>query len=179
MGLVHRDIKPSNIIACERGGVFDVAKLLDFGIVGRWGVDSAGESLTGDQLVVGTPGFMSPEQIGGASEAGPAGDIYSVGAVGYFLVTGHPPFERSTPLQVLLAHLHDVPARPGTLNPLIPLDLEDVLLRCLSKNLSERFPDMHALDSALARCRSAGAWGEDDAAAWWTTHVSAHAIAPA
>jgi serine/threonine-protein kinase len=170
-GLVHRDIKPSNVMACERGGVFDVAKLLDFGIVRRTGLDG-GETLTRDDLFVGTPAYMSPEQVRGSGETDAAGDIYSVGAVGYFLVTGRPPFERSTALLVLMAQINDAPVPPSTLTPGMPADLETVVLRCLAKDPGARFADVHQLDEALAQCESAGAWSDADAEGWWKLHAT-------
>ena len=88
MGLMHRDIKPSNILICERGGLHDTAKLLDFGIVLDQGVSADGEKLTREGAIPGTPAYMSPEQAGGEVNLDPRSDIYSLGAVAYFLLTG-------------------------------------------------------------------------------------------
>jgi serine/threonine-protein kinase len=170
-GLVHRDIKPSNVIACERGGVFDVAKLLDFGVVRRAGLDAGADPLTRDNLLVGTPHYMSPEQVGGVGEVEAGSDIYSVGALAYFLATGQPPFVRGSAMKVLMAHLHDQPQPPSSLNPLIPSDLERVLLKCLAKDSQTRYRDAQELDSDLARCGSAGTWSDANAERWWKTHI--------
>jgi eukaryotic-like serine/threonine-protein kinase len=177
MRLVHRDIKPSNVIACERGGVFDVAKLLDFGIVRRAGLDAVAETVTSDNLFVGTPAYMSPEQARGSGETDAAGDIYSLGAVGYFLMTGRAPFERSTALLVLMAHLNEAPVPPSAMTPGVPADLERVVLRCLCKEPRARFADVQALDDALTECASAGVWSAADAESWWKTHASGGATA--
>jgi serine/threonine-protein kinase len=172
IGLLHRDIKPSNIIACERGGVFDVAKLLDFGLVQRAGLsarvdDPQGDRLTLQGTILGSPPYMSPEQAAGRNELDARSDIYSLGAVAYYLLTGQAPFVRDTAMLMLLAHAYE-PVQPLTeLRPDVPADLEAVVLRCLHKNPAERFPDADSLEKALAACRDAGRWGEEQAAAWW------------
>ena len=184
MDLVHRDIKPANIIACERGGLFDVAKLLDFGMVRAVGIDTRGETLTHDGALIGTPAYMSPEQIRGDVDLDARSDIYSVGAVGYFLVTGQPPFQRGTAIQVLMAHVTDAPVSPARIRGDVPEDLDALLMRCLAKDRAERYPDAHALDVALAACAAAGAWTEEKAEAWWrlqdvkTLEASAREVMP-
>src|SRR5262249_30710714 len=106
IGLIHRDIKPGNIIACARGGVHDVAKLLDFGLVRSVGTDSQDERLTQEGAVAGTPAYMSPEQAGGQEELDGRSDIYSLGAVAYYLLAGPPPVKHPQALPVLLSHPH-------------------------------------------------------------------------
>src|SRR5262249_51120439 len=103
-GLIHRDIKPSNIIVCERGGLPDVAKLLDFGVVDLPTRDP-GVELTGQGQVLGTPLFMSAEQAAGLPDLDARSDLYSLGATAYFMLTGKAPFERATPNLVIAAHL--------------------------------------------------------------------------
>jgi serine/threonine-protein kinase len=167
VGLLHRDIKPSNIITCERGGVFDVAKLLDFGLVHASGVGATVEKLTMVGTVLGSPPFMSPEQAAGKHDLGPASDIYSLGGVAYFLLTGQAPFVRETLMQIFLAHAYEPVVPPSHVRPDIPPDVEAVVLRCLGKKPEERFADAASLEKALARCRSAEEWTEEAAAAWW------------
>jgi serine/threonine-protein kinase len=174
IGLIHRDIKPGNIIACERGGVHDVAKLLDFGFVRAVGPDSQDEKLTQEGAVPGTPAYMSPEQAGGQMDLGPRSDIYSLGAVAYFLLTGQAPFKRDNAVQVILAHLHDQVRPPTELRSDIPADLEAVVLRCLDKDPGRRFPDVQSLDKALASCQTNGQWNEEYAAAWWRCHAGSN-----
>jgi eukaryotic-like serine/threonine-protein kinase len=167
VGLLHRDIKPSNIIACERGGVYDVAKLLDFGLVQSNGLGKDADKLTLVGSVVGSPPYMSPEQAAGRDDLDVGSDIYSVGGVGYFLLTGQPPFVRQTALEMLVAHAHEQPKPPTDLRPDVSGDLEEVILRCLKKKPGERFLDADSLEKALARCNDANEWTEETAAAWW------------
>ncbi len=171
IGLIHRDIKPGNIIACERGGVHDVVKLLDFGLVRTAGTESEDERLTQEGAVTGTPAYMSPEQAGGQEDLDARSDIYSLGAVAYYLLTGQPPFKRAKAVQVVLAHVHDQVRRPTELRPQIPADLEAVVLRCLEKEPGRRFPDVRSLDEALASCQTDGRWDEESAAVWWRSHA--------
>jgi serine/threonine-protein kinase len=152
-GLIHRDIKPRNIIVGERGGLPDVAKLLDFGIVQRLDmVREGGHVFRGE--VMGTPIFMSPEQASGAEPVGAPSDIYSLGAVAYFLLTGVPPFLRATARETLVAHVHEAVVPPDRIQPDVPGDLQAIVLRCLSKDPDHRYQSADALNDALARCAS-------------------------
>ena len=165
-GLIHRDIKPSNVIICERGGVHDVAKLLDFGLV-RSHRGGGADHLTQEGAVMGTPAYMSPEQADGKKDLDARSDIYSLGAMAYYLLTGQPPFVRPTPLQTVIAHLCD-PAPPlDQLRIDVPADLQAVVLRCLEKDPARRFADARSLEKALAGCLAAGLWAEERAAACW------------
>jgi tRNA A-37 threonylcarbamoyl transferase component Bud32 len=170
IGLLHRDIKPSNIIACERGGVYDVAKLLDFGLVQETNLGKDGGRLTQHGTIIGSPPYMSPEQAAGKSALDARSDIYSLGAVAYFLLTGQPPFVRETAMMMLMAHAYDPVVPPDTLRPELPADLQAVVLRCLEKDPSRRFPDAHSLEQALASCAAADQWTEQQAALWWHEH---------
>lgn len=165
IGLLHRDIKPSNMIACERGGVYDVVKLLDFGLVQEVGLQPDADKLTVQGTILGSPPYMSPEQAAGKSGLDARSDIYSVGGVAYFILSGRPPFQKETPLEMLLAHAYEVP--PALIG--VPADLADIVLRCLSKKPEDRFADVEALETALAASSSAGEWSEHHAAAWWRT----------
>jgi tRNA A-37 threonylcarbamoyl transferase component Bud32 len=173
IGLIHRDIKPSNILACERGGIHDVAKLLDFGIVQSIAAGREAARLTEVGAIAGSPSYMAPEQAAGKPPLDGRGDIYCLGAVAYFLLTGRPPFVRDTVMQTLMAHVYDPVVPPSELRADLPVDLEDVVLRCLAKEAGQRFPDAARLGQALARCACAGDWGPDQAAAWWTSFTDA------
>ena len=166
-GLIHRDIKPSNVIACERGGVYDVAKLLDFGLVQNSGLRGVSAKLTQEGAVAGSPMYMSPEQARGQSALDARTDIYNLGAVAYFMLTGRPPFVRDSAIELLAAHLNEPPPRLTSLRADIPADLEAVVLRCLEKNPADRFQDAESLERALAACACADQWTRQDAAAWW------------
>jgi serine/threonine-protein kinase len=168
IGLIHRDIKPSNVIACQRGGVHDVAKLLDFGLVQDVGGFTAGsDKLTMQGAILGSPNYISPEQASGKSRIDARTDIYSLGALAYFLVTGQTPFVRETAMELLAAHMKDEVTPPHQLRPEMPLDLEEVIVMCLRKNPDDRFSDAESLDLALAACDSAEQWDEYRAKDWW------------
>jgi eukaryotic-like serine/threonine-protein kinase len=167
IGLIHRDIKPSNVMICARGGLHDTAKLLDFGLVLAQRGNRDSEKLTQDGAIAGTPAYMSPEQIDRHNKTDLRSDIYSVGALTYFLLTGQPPFAGLSPAKTLAAHLYEMPA-PLTRHRLdVPLELEAIVLRCMAKNPADRFPDARSLDSALADCHAVGQWTEQEAADWW------------
>ncbi len=173
-GLIHRDIKPSNIIAARRGGIDDVAKLLDFGLV-RPSATARVAQVSGEGQIVGTPLFMSPEQARGTSKVDERSDIYSLGAVAYYLLTGRPPFEGEDGLTVLIAHARDPVVPPSEIRAGIPRDLERVVLICLAKDAAERYPDAASLERALGACACAGNWDEDQAAGWWRNYGRARA----
>jgi serine/threonine-protein kinase len=166
IGLIHRDVKPGNILVCDRGGRRDVAKLLDFGLVQVPGLGQAEQRLTQEGAIAGTPAYMSPEQAAGKSALDARSDIYSLGAVAYFLLTGHPPFVRQTAMQILAAHIYESPvALDGHAD--VGADLEAVLMRCLEKDPARRFPDAESLDQALAQCGCTGRWTRERAETWW------------
>jgi serine/threonine-protein kinase len=116
---------------------------------------------------------MSPEQADGKQDLDARSDIYSLGAVAYFLLTGQPPFVRPTPLQTLIAHLHDAAAPLDQLRPDVPADLQAVVLRCVEKAPAHRYADARSLDKALAACHAAGLWTEERAAGWWHGQTAA------
>jgi eukaryotic-like serine/threonine-protein kinase len=164
-GLIHRDIKPANIFAAERGGQHDVAKLLDFGLVKPMAANEPG-NLTQDGVITGSPMFISPEQALG-DEPDVRSDIYALGAVAYFLLTGQPPFQHENAMKLLLAHAHELPRPPSDINEDVPRDLEAVVLRCLAKLPGERYQDALELAAALHACTAGGQWNRDAAARWW------------
>ncbi len=176
LGLIHRDIKPSNLIACQLGGISDIVKLLDFGLVKTTSGTQDPEGLTLRGLIAGTPAYLSPEQAASRGELDARSDIYSLGTVGYFLLTGRPPFEGETPVHLLMAHLQQAAPPLSASGRECPADLEAVIARCLEKNPDDRFQDVIVLERALAACQCAGHWTESEAARWWEAHraVEAH-----
>jgi len=167
IGLIHRDIKPSNVLICQRGGVHDVAKLLDFGLVHDHALDGASTKLTIQGAILGSPPYISPEQATGRAHLDARTDIYSLGGLAYYLLTGQAPFQRETAMELLVAHLREEITPPRQLRPELPEDLEDVILRCLQKKPEDRFTDIVSVDRALAACDAAGDWDADQAAQWW------------
>jgi hypothetical protein len=171
-GMIHRDIKPANIFAAKRGGIYDVAKLLDFGLVKSSALPE-NSGLTQEGMVAGSPLYMSPEQATGENVDERA-DIYSLGLVAYFLLTGHPPFEDEKAIKILLAHAHEEPKPPSQINPDVPRDLEEVVLRCLEKDPDHRYPDVAALAAALHDCAADGDWSRECAQSWWQNYGCPH-----
>src|SRR5262249_9540433 len=125
-GLIHRDVKPGNVLVCERGGVHDVAKLLDFGLVRSPRLGQGGQTVTGEGMIAGTPAYMSPEQAAGRTDVDARSDLYGLGAVAYFLLTGRPPFVRDSAVQTLAAHLGEPVVAPDRHQPDVPADLQAV-----------------------------------------------------
>jgi serine/threonine-protein kinase len=169
IGLIHRDIKPANIFAAKRGGKYDIAKLLDFGLAKPL-ADSSAPELTQDGTITGSPLFMSPEQATGEDEPDARSDIYSLGTVAYFLLAGRPPFTDSKPIRVLLALAHEEPPPLAEIQPDVSDDLADVVMRCLAKDPNDRFQDAVSLLEALEACQAAQDWDSLAAAKWWETH---------
>jgi serine/threonine-protein kinase len=166
VGLVHRDIKPANIFAAVRGGLYDVAKLLDFGLAKPLS-NFDGDQITQEGTITGSPLFMSPEQAIGDREPDARSDVYAMGSVLYFLLTGRPPFEDEKPMRVLIAHAHDPAVPPSQLNPDVPDDLELVVMRCLQKNPDDRYQRAAELMLALDDCDDARQWTRDESRDWW------------
>jgi tRNA A-37 threonylcarbamoyl transferase component Bud32 len=172
LGLVHRDLKPANIFVAVRGAESDVAKVLDFGLV-KLMRDPDGAELTGNMTISGTPMYMAPEQALGDRSLDSRADIYALGAMMYFTLTGQPPFVGENPFTVMMAHARDPVVPPSQIKPDIPDDLEQVVLRCLAKKAVERYQTVKALSEALAACRSATDWGPNRADAWWSPELPA------
>jgi serine/threonine-protein kinase len=168
-GLIHRDIKPSNIMLCERGGTFDVVKVLDFGLVKE--VDQSKDAgITGVNTITGTPLYLSPEAIR-ASDLDGRSDLYSLGAVGYYLLTGEHVFTGEAAIEVFSHHLTtEVEPPSARLGREISKDLEEIILSCLQKDRDSRPEDANALRLALEDCRDSGGWGHEEARVWWEEH---------
>ena len=166
IGLVHRDIKPANIFLTQRGGVADCVKVLDFGLVKSLAAE--GVELTMSEATLGTPLYMSPEAVQHPHAVDARSDLYSLGAVGYYLLTGEPLFNWLTLGEVLLHQVKDLPLRPSErLGKLVSPDLEELLMRCLAKDPASRPANARELDDALARCQSAADWTRVLADEWW------------
>ncbi len=162
--LIHRDIKPANIFASKRGGVWDVTKLLDFGLVKEKSVDeSPAEKPSGFS---GTPMYMAPEQATQYDQVDGRTDIYALGAVAYFLLTGRPPFQGDTVSELIVAHSSHKPIPPVNFGD-IPRDLNGIVLRCLEKLPADRFQKAHEMSVALRGCLCSPEWNSERAYQWW------------
>jgi hypothetical protein len=165
VGLIHRDIKPANIMLCEQGGAADVAKVLDFGLVKELGTHV---DLTHANALMGTPLYMSPEVIRDPEVVDARSDLYALGAVGYFLLSGRHVFEGKTVLEVCTQHLIAAPVPPSirsgrSLHP----SIESLILSCLEKDPVARPQSAAELRERLIAIDDAGDWSEAQARAWW------------
>ena len=166
IGLVHRDLKPANIFIAHRGGESDVAKVLDFGLV-KLIAEPEAPTLTAELSISGTPSFMAPEQAANPRDIDARADIYALGAVAYFALTGRPPFSGEGAFAIMMAHATEQVIPPSTVRPGIPADLEAVVLKALEKKPGDRYPDALAMGSALAACEDAPTWSTSQANQWW------------
>lgn len=177
IGLIHRDIKPSNVIICQRGGRHDTAKLLDFGLAVPLRMATGGESRNDGVVVAGTPAYMSPEQSSGQEVLDVRSDIYSIGAVAYFLLTGQAPFGGRPVAKMLAAHIGEIPVPLSHHRPDVSVDLETLVLRCLAKKPADRFSDVRSLQDTLTSCASGAEWTSERAAQWWySRHANAQRV---
>lgn len=170
-GLIHRDVKPANIFTCRLGPDLDFVKVLDFGLVKSTGEEAGGATaLTQEGSVAGTPAFMAPEMALGDGSVDGRADIYALGCVAYWLLTGQPVFAADTPVATLLKHVQEEPIPPSRRTELeIPEDLDAVILACLAKDPADRPRTAEELDARLATC-SVTAWTKEMAEEWWNLH---------
>jgi serine/threonine-protein kinase len=172
--LIHRDIKPANIFTCRLKPYCDVVKVLDFGLVKRTVFTSDETKLTTDGMVTGTPAFLAPEQAKGEKNVDGRADIYAVGCVAYWLLTGKHVFEEDTPIKVILAHVGETPVPPSKRTELeIPPALESAILKCLEKDPSNRPQSARQLEEMLAAVKLAQNWSLKKAEQWWDKHLPA------
>lgn len=166
IGLIHRDIKPANIMLMLRGGIPDFVKVLDFGLVKALDADQQSH-LTSAGGMTGTPLYLPPEAITAPEEVDARSDIYAIGAVGYFLLTGTPVFDGRNVLEIVRQHAESTPEPPSRRRGrLVTAELERLLLRCLAKRKEDRPSSVEELDEELQAC-CAGQWLRADALHWW------------
>jgi hypothetical protein len=172
LGLIHRDIKPGNIFLCRRGGVADCVKVLDFGLVQEYRADAPeAVAVTGANVIEGTPWFTPPEAIHGAAPVDPRSDLYALGALGYYLLTGRYIFDADSIAEVHQKQLNAVPIPPSQrLGRPVSAGLEQLLLQCLAKAPADRPASALALRERLAACGTADQWPVTARVAWWTAY---------
>ena len=174
-GLIHRDVKPGNILVVDRGGISDLIKVVDFGLVkdvnSRASAGGSEVTLTMANTITGTPLYLAPETLIAPESVDGRADLYALGAVGYWLLTGTHVFSGNSVVEVCAHHLHTAPEPPSArLGAKVTADLESLLLACLAKRPEDRPASAHVLLARLRACASAGQWSNARAAAWWASH---------
>jgi serine/threonine protein kinase len=172
-GLVHRDIKPANIYVCRMGLEYDFVKVLDFGLVKYSDNRTMQQTMmTAEHTTTGTPAFMAPEVILGEREVDARADVYAIGCVAYYLLTGELVFEADTPMKMFLHHVQTPPVPPSQRTELpIPPELDALVMACLEKNPDRRPQDARQLFSLACDCRMLKTWDNEAARVWWEKHL--------
>jgi serine/threonine protein kinase len=169
IGLIHRDIKPANIILTDRAGLADFVKVLDFGLVKAANAEGAAK-LTQANVAVGTPHYLSPEALENPDSVTPLADVYAIGAVAYYLVTGTQVFTGKTVMEICMKHGTEAPVPPSArLGRPVSAGLEGLILRCLAKKPKDRPPGTRALAEELDLLDVFGSWTQADADEWWAS----------
>ncbi len=172
-GLVHRDIKPANIYVCRMGNTFDFVKVLDFGLVKHFDQDEEATRLTGVGVAAGTPAYMAPEMAEGIAEVDHRADLYALGCVGYWLLTGVRVFEADSPVKMIVEHARTSPQPPSARVELpIPAELDEIVLWCLEKDPAKRPASAAELSERLLSVARADPWEQGNAREWWNLHLS-------
>ncbi|NOU28458.1 MAG: serine/threonine protein kinase [Polyangiaceae bacterium] len=172
-GLIHRDVKPGNIMVVDRGGISDLVKVLDFGLVKNIAseTDSSEPALTMTNAITGTPLYMAPETVTAPDTVDARTDLYALGAVGYWLLTGTHVFGGKTILEVCAHHLHTAPDSPSArLEAPVSADLEALIMSCLAKRPEDRPASANVLRERLRGCAAYGQWTNARGAQWWAAH---------
>jgi serine/threonine-protein kinase len=171
-GLVHRDVKPRNIFTCRMATEHDFVKVLDFGLVRLKATGPKESRLTAIGVTTGTPAFMAPEVATGNPDIDGRADLYSLGCVGYWLLTGQLVFEAENPMAIAIAHVQSPPVPPSQRTEMaVPASLERVILQCLEKDPARRPETARKLLDLLAACDGAEPWTPKEAERWWDTHM--------
>ena len=174
LGLIHRDIKPGNVFLCDRGGLPDSVKVLDFGLVKHFGAKPDETVLVEsfrDGDMVGTPNFIAPETLRDPNQCEARSDLYAVGALGYFLLTAREVFDCTSVADLCQKHLHETPQSPShRLGKAIDEQLEALLLRCLAKAPADRPQSAREMGDVLAALSLADRWSSSRRMEWWRAY---------
>ena len=173
--MVHRDIKPANIFLCRMGLEFDFVKVLDFGLVQTRKADpstAVTETLATSERLIGTPAYMAPEVILGKDDVDRRADVYAIGCVAFYLLTGTRVFEDGNQMQVLIDHVHAEPMLPSArLGRPLPKELDRLVLDCLRKKPDDRPQDAAELLDRVVAANATGAWSNGHARVWWEARL--------
>jgi eukaryotic-like serine/threonine-protein kinase len=170
-GLVHRDVKPPNIFVCRLGPDDDFVKVLDFGLVKHAAAEAPRTMLSMEGTAVGTPAYMAPEVALGRRDVDGRADIYSLGCVAYYMLTGEPVFSADTPVATAIAHVQNAPVPPSLRSEFrIPPALDAVIMDCLAKDPAARPASPALVSERLAAIALPDAWTDESAHRWWDRH---------
>ncbi|MEW4452323.1 protein kinase [Bremerella sp. JC817] len=171
-GLIHRDIKPLNIMLCRVGGEFDVAKVLDFGLVKNLTADPNATAVTTTTEISGTPMYIPPERVKNPTQADPRVDIYALGATAYFMLTGQTIFHSNNAVEVLVQIVtKPIPTIHEASDRVIPDALQDLISRCLAKDPNDRPQSADEVLQAVEAIMAEYPWSQQDAKDWWEQHI--------
>ncbi len=168
-GLVHRDVKPANIMLCRYGGQFDFVKVLDFGLVKADTIDGTSTNLTRDFAMVGTAAYFAPESRNGSKQVDARADLYAMGCIAFWLLTGRLVFERNRIMEMIQAHLLEKPARVRSIAPDVPEELDALVSDALEKDPSKRVASAREFLKRLERVPLVEPWSEERAQLWWAS----------
>ena len=170
-GLVHRDIKPANLFVCQMGREYDFLKVLDFGVVKRT-VSDEETVLTGQGGISGTPAYMAPEAILGGQEVDGRADLYALGCVAYWMLTGMLVFESDNPVRMMMDHANKKPEPPSRVAEVsIPKSLDELVLACLEKSPENRPGSADLVWQMLGQVELGEPWTQEHAESWWQLHM--------
>ena len=168
--IIHRDIKPSNIFLTRRGGLYDYVKVLDFGLAKQVKEEET-TAITQSGLLFGTPRYLAPETVYGNEKIDGRSDLYCLGGVAYFLLTGQPPFTAESSVEVVVDHVKTIPKRPSEVSETpISAELDDIVMKCLEKKPADRYQTAGNLEAALEAIPFDEPWSRAKAEEWWVLH---------